>query len=223
MAATTSALSIPFFIRLRLLDLSGEHSEKLLEAISLPCLEEWTMYMGYSGNIAAAMLSLLKRSDCRLKVLNLDELHPPSEDLDALLESVPSLERIRLSSMFYSGGDIVLDILSRIFCSVSGSSDISGETPTSECFLPHLQFIECRSDKLITPFSWDSIPELYRRDHQRSLTLKAFATHADIPDKTALQLLQFAEAGADFQIVDLSAGGDFLQNFRKRRCTPEDV
>jgi hypothetical protein len=181
------------------------------------------MDMG-SGNTVTTMLSLLERSGCRLKVLNLDELRPPSEDdadLDALFESMPSLERIGLSSVFCGSGDLVFDILTRIFCSVPGSSNISGETPTSESFLPHLQVIEYSPDESITLFSWDSILELYRRDHQRSLTLKVFAPNADMPDETALQLLQLTEEGADLQIFDLTEGGDFLLNFRKSRCTQD--
>jgi hypothetical protein len=76
--------------------------------------------------------------------------------------------------------------------------------------------MQCSTDQLRAPFSWDSIPELYRRGYRRSVTLKAFATHADITDETALQLLQLTEEGVDLQIVDLTMGGDFLQNFRKR-------
>ena len=68
------------------------------------------MKMG-PGSTVVAMLSLLEHSGCCLKVLNLDELHPPFKDLDTLLESIPSLECIWLSSILHRGGNIVFDIL----------------------------------------------------------------------------------------------------------------
>jgi len=95
--------------RLRSLDLSGGDSENISEAINLPSLEEWTMNMGCCWDTVAATLSLLKRSGCRLKVLNFGELYPPSEDdedLGTLIESIP-LERIRLFSVSYRGGDML--------------------------------------------------------------------------------------------------------------------
>jgi hypothetical protein len=109
------------------------------------------------------------------------------------------------------------EILTQIFCSVPGSN-ILVENPSPEPLLPQLQFIECATNQFVAhAFSWSRIPELYGQGHRRSLTLKASATHADMTDETALQLLQLAEEGLNLQIVDLTAGGDFLQNFRKRR------
>ena len=77
--------------------------------------------------------------------------------------------------------------------------------------------IECTSDEHIALFSWDSIPDLYHLGHQQSVTLKAFASHEDISDGSALQLLQLTNEGIDLQIVDLTMGGDFLLNFREKR------
>ena len=113
-------------------------------------------------------------------------------------------------------------ILARIFCPPPGGSDISGEDPAPNSFLPRLQFMECTTiSEAYAPFSWHRIPSLYRQGHQRSLTLSAVVYELDITDATALQLLQLADEGLDFRIFDFSRDTrdrDFFKNFRERVC-----
>ena len=81
-----------------------------------------------------------------------------------------------------------------------------------DMFLPCLQFMECT-----TPFSWDHILQLYQLGHRHSLTLKFPTNISQTNKETAVELLNFVEEGAKFQIFDDSVGGDFLENFRKRK------
>jgi hypothetical protein len=193
--------------RLRSLVLSTPYVENFLDVINLPSLEEWTQNSQHLP--VTAMLSFLTRSGCRIKVLNLDNNPPPSGYLNNLLQEIPSLERIRLSYLKSSDSKegIMDDILTRIFHSVP-------EDRTAGSFLPRLQFIECKMEDSVSPFSWSSIPKFYRHGHRRSLTLRAFAQDTDISHETAIQLVQLADQGVDLQIVDLTMGGDFLENFR---------
>jgi hypothetical protein len=201
-----------FHPRLRSLDLSTPPSKHryVLDVVQLPSLEEWTHNLCCDRLPVAAMLSFLKRSGCRIKALKLENIRLPSEDLNTLLQEIPSLERVQVSYRLSSNKGIMDDILTRIFYSVPEDHSPGGS------FLPHLQFIECKTDTFAAPFSWGSIPKFYRHGHRRSLKLKAFARTSDIPDETALQLLQLADEGVDLQIVDLTMVGDFLENFRKR-------
>ncbi|KIM39383.1 hypothetical protein M413DRAFT_198594 [Hebeloma cylindrosporum] len=204
--------------RLRSLDLLTVYPENFLDVINLPSLEEWSMDMGF-GSAVAAMQSFLTRSGCHLRVLNLDRLGYSSKNIESLLEQIPTLERLRLSSMWkYGDGDVPYDILTRIFWAVPSSRNIRRGNPTHEPFLPRLQVVECTTDESFLSFSWDDIPRLYSRGHRRSVTLKAFATHSDMTDETALRLLRLTEEGVDLEIGDLTESGDFLQNFRKRMC-----
>jgi hypothetical protein len=210
--------------RLRSLQLSTHCDiEGILGVVNLPSLEEWTHNIRNGTLPVAAMLSLFKRSGCKLKVLHLTNLSLDSKGLNTLLQAIPSLERIWLS--FASSlrvRTMMHGILARIFCSPPGGSNISGEDPASDSFLPRLQFMECTTiSEAFAPFSWDHIPPLYRQGHRRSLTLSAFVYKLDIDDATALQLLQLADEGLDFQIFDLSRdrlNRDFFKNFRERIC-----
>ena len=71
-------------LRPRLRSLYSDHSTKvLLNVINVPSLEEWTHDMGDEQHDCASMISLLDRSNCFLKILNLEGDLP--EDLFALL------------------------------------------------------------------------------------------------------------------------------------------
>jgi len=200
--------------RLRSFEVSpGYRLQSVLEALNLPSLEEWTIDVGLGHTAMAAMQALLKRSGSRLKVLNLHRLHPSSEHLYTLLQSTPSLERMRLIPFQTSACDFPLEILTQILCPGPGSSDISVGSATSASFLPHLQVIEFVK---AGPFPWGRIQRLCRQGHRRALKLKVSTAQANITDDTALQLLRLTEEGVKLQIVDLTSGEDFLQNFKKR-------
>jgi len=79
--------------RLRSLN-SNHNSQDLLYVINVPSLEEWTHDMGDEQYDCASMVSLLDRSNCFLKVLNLEGDLP--EDLSALLQATPLLESLCL-------------------------------------------------------------------------------------------------------------------------------
>ena len=146
------------------------------------------------------MVSLLKRSGCCLKMLNLSGT---SYDLFILLQAIPSLERLQLK---YQPNDVLHDVFDRIFRSpVDGSIIPLGDTP-HETFLPRLQFMEYAK-----PFSWDRVPQLYRQGRRHSLTLKFSTNSTQISDETAMELLKLVDEGAKFQILDtFDGGGDFL-------------
>ena len=202
--------------RLRSLD-SSSTGTRFLEAINVPSLEEWT----HSGPLPmTAMVSLLKRSGCCLKILNLRNISAPPDDLSNLFQAMPSVERLRLHFRLPNG--IMDDILARIFNSPPGNSTIPSEDASHESFLPYLQFMECTTFDGTEPFSWNRIPRFYRQGHRRSLTLKSAAKESHISDDTALQLLKLTDEGVDLQILDTTptkVGGNFLENFRKRVCS----
>jgi len=194
---------------------------KFLEAINVPSLEEWIHNVDGGPLPVTAMVSLLKRSGCCLKILNLQHISAPFDDLPILFQAVPSLEHLRIHFCSDHHSDRVMDdILARIFNSPTDNSAIPSETARRESFLPRLQFMEYVSISRYAPFSWDYIPQLYRQGHRRSLALKSAAKASHITHETALQLLKLADEGVDLQIHDQTTrgGGDFLENFRKKVC-----
>ena len=205
--------------RLRSLHLSRSHYiEDFLGAVTLPSLEEWTQDMCTQGLPVAAMVSFFKRSSCCLKVLHLTTFSHHSKDLNTLLQAIPTLERIHLSSDILGLNKLMDDVLARLFRPAPASGIILVEGHTPESFLPRLQFMECNTVERDAPFSWDRLPQLYRQGHRRSLVLKTIVNKSDISDETALQLLKLADEGLELQIFDISIGGYFLENFRKRMC-----
>jgi len=190
--------------RIRSLDLPAEVND-FLNMINVPSLEEWTQaWRGTS--LVTAMVSLLKRSSCCLKILNLQHLRVGSRKLLAVFQATPFLERLEMHFMRRSNATD--DILVRLFHS---------HPDQYSSFLPCLQFMECRtSSKMAAPFSWDRIPDLYRLGHRRSLTLKSVIHTLETSDETATELLKLVNEGAKFLISDSIEGGDFLENFKKR-------
>jgi hypothetical protein len=194
---------------------SDDNAESLLHVINVPSLEEWTHDMA-NKNDCAWMISLLDRSNCFLKVLNLERSLP--KDLCALLQATPLLERLCFVSERKFGDAAILDdMVTRMSRTTLDSGVSSVEGAASGSFLPHLRFLDCgASDDIISPFTWDLIPQLYYQGHRWSLTLKSWAHESHISDETGLQLLQLVEEGVDLQICDLETRGDFLRKFRKR-------
>ena len=195
----------------------------LLDAINVPSLEEWIYNTEGALLPVAAMVSLLKRSGCFLKILNLRHVKAPPDNLFILFQELPSLERLQFD--FFSAKNtmtVMDDILARISNTRPGSSTMPSEGTSRQRFRPHLQFMECMTlATTLAPFSWNLIPQLYRQGHRRSLTLRSGAKESHITHETALQLLKLADEGVDLQILDKTtkAGGDFLENFRKRVCS----
>ena len=203
---------------LRSLDISSQGTT-FLDAINVPSLEKWSHDTEGTPLPVAAMVSLLQRSGCCLKRLNLQGIPAPPDDLSNLFQAMPSLERLQLEFKSVKNADGVMDdILARIFNSPSGNSTISLEEASRESFLPRLRVMKCTTSCRRAPFSWNHIPRLYRQGHRRSLTLKSAAEESDISDDTALELLKLTDDGVDLQILDTTtrACGDFLENFRKR-------
>jgi hypothetical protein len=207
--------------RLRSLN-SSCSGTRFLEAINVPSLKEWThSAQSVLPLPVAAMVSLLKRSGCCLKILNLQHISPPRDDLSLLFEAMPSLERLKLDFWSVKNADGVMDnTLARIFNSPSGNSTYPSEDASCEYFLPCIQFVECTTYCGAALFSWNHIPQLYRQGHRRSLMLKSAAKESHISDEIALELLKLTDEGVDLQILDTTrrAGGDFLENFRKKVC-----
>ncbi|KIM37043.1 hypothetical protein M413DRAFT_448761 [Hebeloma cylindrosporum] len=206
--------------QLRSLNLLPDVSKNVLDALTLPFLEEFTHDSTYDDDLPLeAMLSFLKRSGCCLKLLQLRTGPWCSADLDRFLQALPFLEHLYL----HVSGDFepteMDGILSRIFGSAPSSGDISLNAP-HESFLPMLQFMECRIDgTTIPPFTWEYIPQLYLQGHRQSLTLKCAASNSDISEETALRLLQVVDKGFDLRIPSPPDGpdnGDFLENLRNR-------
>jgi hypothetical protein len=202
---------------LRSLDISPTGTN-FLDAINVPSLEEWTH--NTIGNPwpspVIAMVSLLERSGCRLKRLNLYIAVAP-DDLSILFQAIPSLEHLQLhfQSNLNADSRVMDDILARIFNSPPNNTTIPSEEASHQSFLPCLQVMECMP-YVTAPFSWNHIPQLYRQGHRRSLALKSAANKSHISDDTALQLLKLTNEGVDLQI-STAGGGNFLENFRKRR------
>ena len=81
--------------RLRSLNFSYTGT-RLLEAINVPSLEEWTHSTRGDPLPVTAMVSLLQRSGCCLKILDLQKISAPPDDLSNLFQAMPSVERLRL-------------------------------------------------------------------------------------------------------------------------------
>ena len=201
---------------LRSLDISYGGTT-FLDAINVPSLEEWIHNTEGAPLPLAAMVSLIQRSGCCLKILNLKHISELPDDLFILFQAMLSLEHLQLHFRSVRNPQGVMDdILARIFNSPPANSAIPEET-FSKTFLPRLQFMEIRT-LATAPFSWNHLPQLYRQGHCRSLTLKSAAKESHISDDTALELLKLTDEGVDLQILDTTtrAGGDFLENFRKK-------
>ena len=194
--------------RIRSLDLSDK-TAKFLDMITIPALEEWT-HCPEDRLPVNAMVSLIKRSGCCLKILNLEYISPRSQNLPTLFQAMPSLERLQIDFRNRNVNDVMNDILVRIFRSPLHESAISADA-SGDTFLPRLQFMECK-----TRFSWDRVPQLYRQGHRHSLTLKYPTNKSQTSDETAMELLKLVDEGAKFLISDNVKGGDFLANLRKR-------
>jgi len=208
---------------LRSLDITSG-GPNFLDAINVPLLEEWilsTHGWDRSPLPVTAMVSLLQRSACCLKILNLQKIEP-SQHLSDLFQAMPSLERLqlhfRLVNMHSDG--IMNYILAQIFNSPPSDNTLPSEDASRKSFLPRLQFLECTASSMKAPLFWNHIPQLYRQGHRHSLTLKSTAKESHISYKTALELLALIDEGVDLQIFDetTEGGGDFLDNFRKRFC-----
>ena len=194
--------------RVRSLDLSI-NAAKFLDMITVPALEEWTHFP--EGRLPVnAMVSLIKRSGCCLKIMNLENISSRSQNLPTLFEAMPSLERLQIEFRTRNVNDVMDDILVRIFRSPPDKSAIPADA-SHHMLLPRLQFMECK-----TPFSWDRIPQLYRQGHRHSLMLKSSTNRSQTGDETAMGLLELVDEGAKFLISDNVEGGDFLANLRKR-------
>ena len=201
---------------LHLVSTISSNVEIFLGEINLPSLEAWTQNTSDHRLPVGAMLSFLNRSCCSLKALNLEAIPPQSMDLISLLQALPSIEWLQLYFEWgFRDTTVMDDILTRIFCSAPGGSDILADA-TLESFLPQLQFVECLTDSPAAPFSWDRIPQLYRQGHRRSLALRSAAFPSHITDETGMQLLQLVDEGVCLEIHDKHRGEDFLTNFRNR-------
>jgi len=198
----------------RLRSLNSSYSGTgFLEAINVPSLEEWTHSTEDEPLPVTAMVSLLKCSGCCLKIVNLQHVLVPLGDLSVLFQAMPSLEHLRLQFWSVKNADGIMDdFLAQIFIPLQDAS--------CESFLPHLQFMECIAGcgTMMAPFSWNHVPQLYHHGHRRLLTLKSAAKESHISDETAVQLLKLVDEEVDLQILDTTtqAGGDFLENFRKK-------
>ena len=197
--------------RIRSLGLPVE-AINLLNMINVPTLEEWTQDACGSTLPATAMVSLLQRSSCCLKILNLQRLSVGLNNFATLFQATPFLEHLEMNFMDRSNG--VDDILVRIFHSPPVQSS------SHESFLPRLQFLACTTCfSMNALFPWDRIPDLHRLGYRCSLTLKSYANASDTSDETAMELLNLVDEGAKFLIFDSIEGGDFLENSRKRMGT----
>jgi len=206
---------------LRELDISSRGTT-LLDAINVPSLEKWIHNTEGAPLPVMAMVSLLQRSGCCLKILNLQRISAPPDDLSKLFQEMPSLEHLRLDFRLVRNADGVMDdILARIFNSPPDNSTIPSEEASHAPFLPRLRVMKCTTSCRRAPFSWNRIPQLYRQGHRRSLTLKSAAEGSHISDEISLQLLKIIDEGMKLHILDETTeeGGDFLENFRKRVCS----
>ena len=189
--------------RLRSLN-SEDDANNFLGAINVPSLEKWTHGMYKEQHGCVTMISLLDRSNCSLKVLNLDGNSNFPPDLCTLLQATPSLERFFLEFDWKFEDIAIMDDIFARLSRTTPNGDVSlVEGATSESFLPYLRYLECGANNAtVSPFTWDRIPQLYHQGHRRSLTLKSWAHKSHISDATALELLHLIDEGVDLHCAD---------------------
>jgi hypothetical protein len=199
----------------------SDKTKKFLGIIDVPSLEEWTHCLTGVRLPVKATISLLERSSCRLKILNLQQISAGAGNLAILFQATPSLERLQIhfQQSTQHCSDVMDDILARIFHSPPDDGITPAADTHHKIFLPRLQFIECTAESgsyTHAPITWDQVPQVYRQGPRHSLTLKSVANTFQTTDETALKLLKLVDEGAKFLIFDNFVGGDFLANFRKR-------
>jgi hypothetical protein len=202
--------------RLRILDTSNGAIDFLNGInVSESSHEEWTYNAELDYLPVIAMVPLVERSKCCLKILNLHDIVVSQNDLPILFQAIPCLEhlQLRFEPSIRDHIDAIEDILVRIFCWPPGKSTTPADA-SREMYLPRLQFMEFIPTSM--PFPWDQVPQLYRQGHRHSLTLKSSTHRSRISDETAMELLKLVDEGAKFQIRDTFEDGDFLQNFKER-------
>ena len=94
--------------RLRSLDLASRKTE-FLEMINVPSFEEWIQNTDGYPLPMTAMLSLLKRSRCCLKILNLQHISALPKNLSILFQEMPSLECLQLHFWYVNNADGLMD------------------------------------------------------------------------------------------------------------------
>ena len=135
-----------------------------LKSIELPSLEEYH-YHSHKGDILSdSVVSLLKRSGSRLKVLNLEleGEEPAMEDINNLRDAVPYLQEFQLE--LRRPGPKTAFVMDDLFIQLSLSPPaLEGGAPG---LLPDLQLYSGEG------YMFDCIPDIFSWPHRKTLSLQ---------------------------------------------------
>ena len=202
-------------------DESGLSFAEIMECMEITSLEEFEEF-SYAVDPKqmhlASISSLLDRSSCRLKVLNLSGLRSYHiHDFGKLLEAMPSLEHLLLCCWEFDE-EPMLDSIFKQLC------DTSPSTAASSQLLPRLQMLDVRGRSV--PFSWDLVPVIFYSSRWGSICMTFNFHHLDIVVEVVPQLFQLVNQGRKLRIYVQNGGQkfdyfqeqDLLQNLALDRC-----
>ena len=138
-----------------------------LGLIELPSLEEYGYHSNQGYILANSVVSLLNRSGCCLKVLNLEleARGPAMEDINKLLGAVPYLQEFQLK--LRRPGRITAFIMDDLFIQLSSSPPVlEGGAPG---LLPDLKSLKLYFGE---GYMFDCIPDIFSWPHRRLLSLQ---------------------------------------------------
>ena len=170
--------------------------QKIINSLELPSLESWSIEAVESEeNVVDIMTSLLQRSGCSLKTLNMVQDRAPAvEDFERLLQAAPCLQH--LSVHFYNSATPVMDnILERI----SESALPQIQTGPTSGFLSDLQSLQLTGHELS---AWACIPLIFRLPHRKLLDLYISMHFVTIGDDVLGELVQLVGQGIKLRIYD---------------------
>jgi len=186
-------------IHLRTLDLDWTREElfiDLLDSMECPALEEFSYEPSMSNTMADSLVSLLNRSESRLKELSLyaDGVEDLAvEDLKKLLNAIPCLQHLYLNCYTRRVMLVIDELLQELS---SSAPTLAGGTPG---FLPHLQSLTIFSNRRGATI-WGCIPQIYTWPHRELLRVDFNVDEIEIDDNTSAKISQLIAQGVNIRV-----------------------
>ncbi|KAF8891611.1 hypothetical protein CPB84DRAFT_1374371 [Gymnopilus junonius] len=191
------------------------------DKVNLPSLEKLDINMSGEQLPVIPMLSFLRHSSCSLKEFNAAEFEYESEELLALLEAMPSLERLTLmpSLEMKIGPNDILDLLAQTATTDSNSNNDNPEEQDDEFkFLPCLQSFVFESSQNV---NWSLVrhafghPDTFDRRPLYTIHFRfppaVFHSLESVIEKEAIpDIVEVLRAGFDLKAMSSNADVDLI-------------